>query len=46
MWPFKKGWLALKDKWGFINIVLLSYLVAKYDDMARFATFVVTQGTF
>jgi error-prone DNA polymerase len=38
--------LLLEDEWGFINIVVPSWLVAKYDDVVKFATFVVVQGRF
>jgi len=38
--------LLLEDEWGFINIVVPSWLVPKYDDVVKFATFVVIQGRF
>ena len=36
----------LEDEWGFINIVVPGWLVQKYDDVVKFATFVVIQGRF
>jgi error-prone DNA polymerase len=38
--------LLLEDEWGFINIVVPSWLVQKYDDAVKFATFVVVKGRF
>ena len=38
--------LLLEDEWGFINIVVPSYLVEKNSEVVKFATFVVIQGRF
>lgn len=38
--------LLLEDEWGFINIVVPSFLVEKYSEVVKFATFVVVQGKF
>jgi error-prone DNA polymerase len=38
--------LLLEDEWGFINIVVPSFLVEKYSEVVKFATFVVVQGRF
>jgi amino acid permease len=36
----------LEDEWGFINIVVPSYLVEKNSEVVKFATFVVIKGRF
>jgi error-prone DNA polymerase len=38
--------LLLEDEWGFINIVVPSFLVEKYSEVVKFATFVVVRGRF
>jgi error-prone DNA polymerase len=38
--------LLLEDEWGFINIVVPSFLVEKNSEVVKFATFVVIQGRF
>ncbi|MEO5510208.1 MAG: error-prone DNA polymerase, partial [Longimicrobiales bacterium] len=38
--------LLLEDEWGFINVVVPSYLVDEYSEVVKFATFVVVQGRF
>jgi error-prone DNA polymerase len=38
--------LLLEDEWGFINIVVPSYLVEKNSEVVKFATFVVIRGRF
>jgi error-prone DNA polymerase len=38
--------LLLEDEWGFINVVVPSYLVEEYSEVVKFATFVVVQGRF
>jgi error-prone DNA polymerase len=38
--------LLLEDEWGFMNIVVPSYLVEKNSEVVKFATFVVVKGRF
>ncbi|MEO7682555.1 MAG: hypothetical protein ABIU86_01345, partial [Gemmatimonadaceae bacterium] len=38
--------LLLEDEWGFINIVVPSYLVEANSEVVKFATFVVVKGRF
>jgi error-prone DNA polymerase len=38
--------LLLEDEWGFINIIVPSFLVEKNSEVVKFATFVVVQGRF
>ena len=38
--------LLLEDEWGFINIIVPSFLVEKYSEVVKFATFIVVQGKF
>jgi error-prone DNA polymerase len=38
--------LLLEDEWGFINIVVPSFLVEKYSEVVKFSTFVVVRGRF
>jgi hypothetical protein len=36
----------LEDEWGFMNIVVPSFLVDEYSEVVKFATFVLVQGKF
>jgi hypothetical protein len=36
----------LEDEWGFMNIVVPSFLVEEYSEVVKFATFVLVQGKF
>ena len=38
--------LLLEDEWGFINIIVPSFMVEKYGEVVKFATFIVVQGKF
>lgn len=38
--------LLLEDEWGFINVVVPSFLVEENSEVVKFATFVVVQGRF
>jgi error-prone DNA polymerase len=38
--------LLLEDEWGFINVVVPSFLVDEYSEVVKFATFVIVQGKF
>jgi error-prone DNA polymerase len=38
--------LLLEDEWGFINIVVPSFLVEKNSEVVKFATFVLVKGRF
>jgi error-prone DNA polymerase len=38
--------LLLEDEWGFMNIVVPSFLVDEYSEVVKFATFVLVQGRF
>lgn len=38
--------LLLEDEWGFINVVVPSFLVDEFSDVVKFATFVLVQGRF
>jgi len=38
--------LLLEDEWGFINIIVPSFMVEKYAEVVKFATFIVVQGKF
>jgi error-prone DNA polymerase len=38
--------LLLEDEWGFLNVVVPRKIVAKYEDVIRFAPFVVVDGEF
>jgi error-prone DNA polymerase len=38
--------LLLEDEWGFINVVVPSFLVDEFSEAVKFATFVVVQGRF
>jgi error-prone DNA polymerase len=38
--------LLLEDEWGFINVVVPSFLVDEFSEVVKFATFVVVQGRF
>ncbi|HYN80519.1 MAG TPA: error-prone DNA polymerase [Gemmatimonadaceae bacterium] len=38
--------LLLEDEWGFINIVVPSFLVEKNSEVVKFATFIVVKGRF
>jgi error-prone DNA polymerase len=38
--------LLLEDEWGFINVVVPSFLVEEFSEVVKFATFVVVQGRF
>jgi hypothetical protein len=36
----------LEDEWGFINVVVPSFLVDEYSEVVKFATFVLVHGRF
>jgi error-prone DNA polymerase len=38
--------LLLEDEWGFINVVVPSFLVDEFSEVVKFATFVIVQGRF
>ena len=38
--------LLLEDEWGFINVVVPSFLVEENSEVVKFATFVLVQGRF
>ena len=38
--------LLLEDEWGFINVVVPSFLVDEFSEVVKFATFVLVQGRF
>ena len=38
--------LLLEDEWGFINVVVPSFLVDENSEVVKFATFVLVQGRF
>jgi error-prone DNA polymerase len=38
--------LLLEDEWGFINVVVPSFLVEEFSEVVKFATFVIVQGRF
>jgi error-prone DNA polymerase len=38
--------LLLEDEWGFINVVVPSFLVEQFSEVVKFATFVLVQGRF
>jgi error-prone DNA polymerase len=38
--------LLLEDEWGFINVVVPSFLVEEFSEVVKFATFVLVQGRF
>jgi error-prone DNA polymerase len=38
--------LLLEDEWGFINVVVPSFLVDEFSEVVKFATFVIVQGKF
>ncbi|HUQ47103.1 MAG TPA: DNA polymerase III subunit alpha, partial [Gemmatimonadaceae bacterium] len=38
--------LLLEDEWGFMNIVVPSFLVEEFSEVVKFATFVLVQGRF
>ena len=38
--------LLLEDEWGFINVVVPSFLVEEFAEVVKFATFVLVQGRF
>jgi error-prone DNA polymerase len=38
--------LLLEDEWGFINVVVPSFLVDEFSEVAKFATFILVQGRF
>jgi len=38
--------LLLEDEWGFINVVVPSFLVEENSEVVKFATFILVQGRF
>lgn len=38
--------LLLEDEWGFINVVVPSFLVEEFSEVVKFSTFVLVQGRF
>jgi error-prone DNA polymerase len=38
--------LLLEDEWGFINVVVPSFLVDEFSEVVKFATFILVQGRF
>ena len=38
--------LLLEDEWGFINVIVPSFLVEKNAEVVKFATFVLVKGRF